>query len=187
MRNLLIGFMVGVLLSAGVAYLISANTTSGSVNTEALEGKELQVLHVELIDGKGQKIGSAMLREGTKGVLIQVEAQGLTPGKHGFHIHEQTFKDADFAQAGGHFNPTKKEHGRLNPKGYHLGDLGNLTVGQDGTVQAEIFAGGVTLKKGDPHSILGRSLIIHSEEDDELTDPAGNAGDRIAGGNIAMN
>lgn len=185
MRKSLLGFSIGVCLFTVIAYLITVNTTMGPAQLESKE--ELVVvedLTVELINAQGKKIGTATLKEGNQGVLIYVQAEGLTPGLRGFHIHEQVFQGTDFNSAGSHFNPTEKEHGRLNPKGYHLGDLGNLTVSQEGRVNQEVFAPGVTLREGQSHSILGRSLIIHAEKDDEVTDPAGNAGDRIAGGNI---
>lgn len=185
MRKRWLGLFIGLGLATLAAYFALENATLGTAQLEAKE--EMMVgekITVELVNAQGEKIGEATLEEGIHGVLIHVQAQGLTPGLRGFHIHEQAFQGTDFQSAGAHFNPTQKEHGRLNPKGYHLGDLGNLTVGEEGRVDQEVFAPGVTLREGHSHSILGRSLIIHAEKDDERTDPAGNAGDRIAGGNI---
>lgn len=86
-----------------------------------------------------------------------------------------------FTTAGGHFNPTKKAHGLLAPKGKHQGDLPNLYVAQDGTVQFDIFSqNGLTLKSLFDKD--GSAVVVHAKEDDYHTDPAGDAGGRIACG-----
>jgi Cu-Zn family superoxide dismutase len=140
--------------------------------------------YYQIVNANGDVIGSVMLTEGKNGVLVHVTASHLSPGRHGFHFHEKWFEGTDFTTAGEHFNPKKKKHGYLNPKGYHLGDMPNLVVNADGNVSTEVFVPGVTLVKGKPNSLAGRSLIIHSGADDYSTDPAGNSGDRIAGANI---
>ena len=108
-------------------------------------------------------------------------------GPHAFHIHEQgNCELPGFKSAGGHFNPRGKKHGVKNPQGHHAGDLPNLVVGSDGEVEIEVIAGGVTLGPG-ANSLLsksGTSLVIHADPDDDLTDPAGNAGARIACGAV---
>lgn len=143
---------------------------------------------VELIDVNGQKTGEAVLTQMSKGVHIRVEAFNLTPGKHGFHIHESgSCETPDFKSAGEHFNPTNKQHGFENPKGPHAGDLPNLSVNTDGTVVAEMVAKNVTLEEGQQNSLIrpgGTSLVIHANADDYKTDPSGNSGDRIACGRI---
>ncbi len=140
--------------------------------------------YVELVNVEGAVIGGALLSEEADGVKIVIKASKLTPGLHGFHIHSQQFTGSDFKSAAGHFNPEEKKHGLHNPEGHHLGDMPNLKVESDGTVHVEVLVPGVTLEKDKPNSILGKSLIIHAGEDDGLTDPAGNSGDRVAGGNI---
>lgn len=110
----------------------------------------------------------------------------MTPGKHGFHIHENVFEGSNLKTANGHFNPEGKKHGLQNPDGHHLGDLPNLIVNEDGTAEATILIEHASLEADKPESLLGRSLIIHAGEDDEMTDPAGNSGDRVAGANIPM-
>ncbi|GIP32495.1 superoxide dismutase family protein [Paenibacillus sp. J2TS4] len=142
--------------------------------------------YVKLYDTSGKEVGSATLTREAGGVRLQLQVSGLTPGKHGFHIHEKAFVPFDFKTAGGHFNPEGKKHGRSNPEGQHLGDMPNLEVKQDGTAEADLLLERATLEKGSPNSLLGKSIIIHAQEDDYLTDPAGNAGDRIVGGNINM-
>lgn len=140
--------------------------------------------HVMLHDAAGKKIGMAKLKQTEEGVVVKIKASGLTPGKHGFHVHEKSIQANDFASAGGHFNPAEKQHGLENPNGSHVGDMPNLIVDDKGKVNTELLIKHATLKKNHPDSILGRSLIVHAGEDDQKSDPAGNSGDRVAGGNI---
>jgi superoxide dismutase, Cu-Zn family len=106
---------------------------------------------------------------------------------HAFHIHDKgDCTSHDFMSAAGHFNPFGKQHGLKNPQGPHAGDLPNLTVGPDGRGSASTVATLVTLKEG-KNSLLqpgGTSLMIHEKADDDVSDPAGNAGARIACGPI---
>ncbi|RXT15529.1 superoxide dismutase family protein [Ammoniphilus sp. CFH 90114] len=139
---------------------------------------------VNIVNGKGEKIGKAVLTEEKSGVRLHMQVSGLKPGSHGFHIHEKEFMGTDFQTAGSHFNPTGKEHGHLNPKGSHMGDMKNLMVKANGEAKQTEFLKGATLSKGDAQSLLGRSIIIHEGTDDYSTDPTGNSGDRIAGGVI---
>jgi len=151
------------------------------------EGAEAP-LKVMMQNTKGEEIGEATLSQVQDGVLISLEAGHLPPGLHGFHIHEKGICEAPtFESAGPHFNPTNKKHGFENPEGPHAGDLPNIEVKEDGTVQVEIVAKMVTLEADKENSLLqdeGTSLIIHSEADDYYSQPAGNSGDRIACGVI---
>jgi Cu-Zn family superoxide dismutase len=94
----------------------------------------------------------------------------------------------DFKSAGGHFNPTSKQHGFDNPQGHHAGDMMNFTVKENGTAKATVKDGDVVLGNGsEANSLLangGTAIIIHAKADDYKTDPAGNSGDRIACGAI---
>lgn len=139
---------------------------------------------VKLYNAKGEEIGNGIVKQEEKGVRVSVSVKGLPPGPHGFHIHEKMFKPFDFKTSGEHMNPTQKQHGFENPKGFHLGDMTNLEVKEDGTGEASFLIEGANLQKGSPYSLLGRSIMIHEKADDYKTDPAGNSGNRIAGGNI---
>ena len=141
--------------------------------------------HADIVNAKGEKIGTAKITAAKGGVKIVVAVAQLMPGDHGIHIHTVGKCDGpDFASAGGHFNPEMKKHGKDNPMGPHMGDLPNLTVAPDGKGKATIMAMGVTLGAG-PDSLFhdgGTALVIHAAADDYKTDPSGNSGARIACG-----
>lgn len=145
-------------------------------------------VQVQIINSEGQKMGTAQLNQQGDKVVIHLEAENLPPGKHGIHFHNAGKCDTpDFTTAESHFNPHSKQHGFNNPKGFHDGDLPNIEVGADGKAQADIVSENVTLVQGKPNSLLkadGTSLVIHEKEDDYVTDPAGNSGNRIACGVI---
>jgi superoxide dismutase, Cu-Zn family len=138
-----------------------------------------------LRDAGGKVVGAAMLTPVEGGVRIAVSVSGVAPGPHGFHVHAVgKCEGPDFKSAGPHFNPASREHGTENPKGAHVGDLPNLQVGADGAGKGELVARGATLADG-PGSLFhdgGTSLVLHAAPDDMKSDPAGNAGARIACG-----
>ncbi|MFP4416161.1 MAG: superoxide dismutase family protein [Chitinivibrionales bacterium] len=141
-----------------------------------------------LKDPQGNDVGEVRFTEGQKGVVIKAEIDGLAPGEHSFHIHEKAACEApDFKSAGGHFNPENTQHGFLNRKGPHAGDLPNIVVDEDGTMSMELTTDRVTLQENQPHSLFrkgGTAIVIHKNPDDYITDPAGKGGDRIACGEI---
>ena len=142
---------------------------------------------VKLADAKGKAIGTATLTAVDTGVSIALDLHDLAAGDHAIHVHQTAKCDGpDFKSAGGHFNPDNKHHGMDNKEGPHAGDMPNFTVDAKGKVKATVVATGVTLGD-DAHSVFtggGTALVVHAKADDMKTDPAGNAGDRIACGTI---
>jgi len=117
------------------------------------------------------------------GVHVVADFTGLTPGEHGFHIHEKGDCSApDGTSAGAHFNPTGKPHGAPGTVEHHLGDLGNIKADKAGTAHLDVTFPHLTLNG--PESIVGLGLIVHASPDDMRTQPTGNAGARQACGVI---
>ncbi|PPA70742.1 superoxide dismutase family protein [Jeotgalibacillus proteolyticus] len=145
-------------------------------------------IEVKMINVEGKQAGTALLNETAEGVKVALKVKGLEPGEKAVHFHEKaSCEPPEFTSAGGHFNPHKKQHGFENPKGFHAGDLPNLVVDRDGTVDLELTVEAVTLKNGAENSLLdpdGSTLVIHEGPDDYKTDPAGNSGKRIICGEI---
>jgi Cu-Zn family superoxide dismutase len=135
---------------------------------------------------KGSKVhGTVTFTLTDKGIRVQGKITGLTPGKHGFHIHE--FGDTsspDGMSAGGHFNPHKMEHAAPTATKRHVGDLGNLEANDEGEATYDIVD--PALKFSGDASILGRGLVVHEKADDLKTQPTGNAGGRIGVGVIGV-
>jgi Cu-Zn family superoxide dismutase len=171
--KILILCLAGLALGAGAFWMRSG---PGGETAEAM-----------LLDGQGEMIGHATFTQLFQGVRIKVVVAGLPPGMHAMHIHSGgECHGPDFASAGAHFNPYGRKHGAQNKDGPHAGDLPNFEVREDGTAQVEVISLQITLGKG-RNSLLtsGRTcIVIHENPDDEMTDPAGNAGTRIACGMI---
>jgi len=119
------------------------------------------------------------------GVRLEVDVSGLTPGKHGFHIHEVGDCSApDGSSAGGHFNPAGVAHGGPDAEVAHAGDLGNIKAGQRGRVIKTIMTSRITLGDGSATDVMGRAVIIHADPDDLTSQPSGAAGARVSCGVI---
>ncbi len=167
------------LLWVGVGIALSGCASMGSEAGLSAEAT--------LKDKDGKQVGYAVLIQTSDGLRIAVTGYRLPPGIHALHIHEAgKCEPPEFMTAGGHFNPTGKQHGRLNPAGPHAGDLPNMEVKSTGEGGVEITTRAVTLGSG-PTSLFGiggTSLVLHAVPDDEKIDPAGNSGARIACGVI---
>jgi len=140
-----------------------------------------------LKNADGKEVGSAALTQTPAGVLIRLSIKGLPAGERAFHVHGVGKCEPPFTSAGPHFNPGGKKHGILAADGHHAGDLPNLHVPASGELVVEVLNAAVTLEKGKANSLLGAqgtALVVHAGKDDYKSDPAGEAGGRIACGLI---
>ncbi len=164
------------------------STEERGVAASSIKGGEAEGVTVTLINTDGKKVGTVFMEQLVHGVKMTLDATDLPPGSHGFHIHEKGVCELpDFESAGGHFNPTGSAHGFNELEGPHAGDLPNIEVARSGMVKVEFINERVTLEEGKEHSLLdngGTAIIIHSEADDYESQPAGDAGERIACGVI---
>ncbi|MEC0226829.1 superoxide dismutase family protein [Paenibacillus alba] len=178
--KMLMTVSLGLMVLTGCQSVRSASTKEAAAPPKDVE--------VTMIGTNGQSVGTAKLSAVPEGVLVNLQVSGLTPGAHGFHIHEKAICEAPtFDSAGAHFNPTKKEHGFLNPKGFHAGDLPNLIVDEKGVGTISAVTKTVVLQPDKPNSLFkpgGTSIVIHEQADDLKTDPSGNSGKRIACGAV---
>jgi Cu-Zn family superoxide dismutase len=139
-------------------------------------------------DAGGNRIGVALLTQGATGtVRVRMLAHGLAAGVHGVHFHAIGLCEPPaFMSSGGHFNPGARHHGLANPAGPHAGDLPNITVDATGNADYDVTTDRVSLTPG-TNGLFdsdGSALVIHAAPDDNMTDPAGNAGARIGCGVI---
>jgi Cu-Zn family superoxide dismutase len=157
--------LIALALSAALAGCAAVEPTGGAP--------------VPLVNAAGQAIGTVRAWQTAGGVSFHISASGLPHGLHGIHVHGVGRCDPpDFASAGPHWNPAARKHGLNNPAGPHAGDLPNVEVAANGVLSATVTVPGATMA-----SLLdadGAALVIHAQADDNVTDPSGNSGARIA-------
>jgi len=153
-----------------------------SANDYPIKDKKMAKSIVEPTKGN-IAAGVVWFTETSKGVSVSADFYGLTPGKHGFHVHEKGDCSAhDASSAGGHFNPEGVNHGGPNSSVRHVGDLGNIDADSSGYAHYERVDHMIKLEGA--HSIIGKSIVIHKDPDDLVSQPTGNAGARIGCGPI---
>ncbi len=135
---------------------------------------------------EGNKVhGTVTFTKVENGIKVVADIEGLTPGKHGFHIHEfGDCSDPKGKSAGGHFNPDKVAHAGHNSKTRHVGDFGNITADKSGKAHVEFIDNLISFCG--PHNIIGRGIVIHGGADDLTSQPSGAAGPRVACGSISL-
>jgi superoxide dismutase, Cu-Zn family len=178
MRGIVKGVLLAVLV-LGVALV--------GCSQKASEGKGKGNKGIALMNPtEGSKVkGTVSYEKNGHGLRIVADIDGLSPGPHGFHIHE--FGDCsspDANSAGGHFNPTEMTHGSPTADKHHAGDMGNIEADKNGHARLEVTDPSISLEG--PNSIIGRSVIVHAQADDFKTQPTGGSGARVACGVIGI-
>jgi len=176
--NFLKAFLIGTALASFAGFIALAQTPAAK---SAAPSKGISVLHPTA----GNKVtGTVTFTPAADGVKIHAEIGGLTPGKHGFHIHE--FGDcsaADASSAGAHFNPTNQPHAGPDAAARHEGDMGNVEADASGNARLDYVDHQISLAN-DAKSAIGRAVVVHAKPDDLKTQPSGDSGARIACGVI---
>ncbi|HEU4558996.1 MAG TPA: superoxide dismutase family protein [Longimicrobium sp.] len=178
------GTIRGVAAGAAIAVLAAC----GAATQQGAEGARPRGYTVPVYNANSQQVASFTVTQvSADSIRLVVESTGLPAGTHGTHLHAVGRCDApQFTTAGAHLNPTSRQHGLRNPQGPHLGDMPNLTVGANGQGRMEtIVRGSLTPGRAPLFDADGTSLVVHASADDQVTDPAGNSGARIACGLLA--
>ena len=169
---------IGLVLASFAGLIALAQTPAAK---SAASSKGISVLHPTA----GNKVsGTVTFTPVADGVQVHAEITGLTPGKHGFHVHE--FGDcsaADASSAGAHFNPTNQPHAGPDAAARHEGDMGNVEADASGNAKLDYVDHQISLSS-DAKSAIGRSVVVHAKPDDLKTQPSGDSGARIACGVI---
>lgn len=169
-----------------VILAVIAFAAAGCSREQAVKHGEAGKAIAVLQPTQGSKVQGTVsfAKDGDK-VHVVALVQGLTPGPHGFHIHEYgDCSSPDAGSAGGHFNPTGAPHGAPTADRHHAGDFGNIEADASGVARLDLLSPGI--KFDGPESILGRAVIVHAEADDLKTQPTGASGARVACGVIGF-
>lgn len=180
MKSLIQLTLLKLALFSGAQSLAAQSAEHGSMEMKNI--KAICILHPTA----GNKVtGMVTFKATPEGTIVIAEVKGLSKGKHGFHIHEYgDCSAADATSAGGHYNPEGHAHGAPKDMKRHAGDMGNLDADSSGYAHLEYLDPSISLSG--ENSIIGRSIIVHQNEDDLKTQPTGNAGARIACGVIGI-
>ena len=180
------GMAAAMMFNAGMmdGASMKAQEAAAPAAAPAATPKEVKV---DLKSSTGADAGTVTFKTVKKGVKVTIHLQDMAFGPHGVHIHQNAVCDApDFKTAGGHFNPDGKHHGYMNMTGHHNGDMpSNVMVGEDHKGEASFVLTSISLDRNATDSLMlngGTSVVVHEHADDEKTDPAGNAGNRVACG-----
>ena len=181
--------LIGSLLAGGLAACHSSQTKHSADASAAHEGASGAAsgphATAKIESRSGSTLtGEAKFSEVKGGVLVEIEVHHAPPGWHAAHLHEKGDCSApDATSAGGHFNPASKNHGSPHAPEHHAGDLGNLWVNEQGEGRHVLLMPELTVGTG-PNSVRGHAVVVHGGVDDLVTQPTGNAGNRIGCGVI---
>ena len=186
---------IALLAAASALTLAACNTTPSSSSPPSSQSAVVPTTSTAkqavavLASASGSLVsGSVTLAPMGKGLHLTGEIGGLQANSaHAFHIHEKgDCSAADASSAGPHFNPFNAAHGKAGSGAHHAGDMNNLTANAEGVAKVDAHIGGVTLGGGAINDVAGRALIVHAAPDDYASQPAGNAGARVACGIIKV-
>jgi superoxide dismutase, Cu-Zn family len=178
MMNTFRALLIGLIFLSFAGLIALAQTPAVKSSTSL---KAIAVLHPT---GGNKVSGIVTFTPVANGVQVHAEIAGLTPGKHGFHVHE--FGDcsaADASSAGAHFNPTNQPHAGPDAAARHEGDMGNVEADASGNAKLDYVDHQISLTN-DARSAIGRSVVVHAKPDDLKTQPSGDSGARIGCGVI---
>ncbi|MES2858238.1 MAG: superoxide dismutase family protein [Pseudomonadota bacterium] len=181
--------LLAVSLVVGLSACASSMPGPASTSAPAATKSMAKAATANLASASGSRVsGRLALMPMGDGVHLMGDIGGLSPGSsHGFHVHEKgDCSAADAASAGGHFNPAAQPHGRAGQGAHHAGDADNLMANASGVAKVNVHLRGVSLGGGAANDIAGRAVVVHAVADDYRSQPAGNAGARVACGVISV-
>ncbi len=192
-RNLLLSWLVAAIMLLAATACTNTSKKGQGVAEDSTTMRSAEVTTPEdnvekavctLQPTEGNNVsGTVTFTKVGESIKIVADLEGLTPGKHGFHIHENgDCSSPDGSSAGGHFNPTNKKHGAPDDSERHVGDLGNIEADENGNAHLEMSDSEISFSG--QNSIIGRGIIVHAGEDDFTSQPSGDAGARVACGVI---
>jgi len=172
----------------GVSLFVASHVQAAEKSDADMSPMKIQKAVCVLTPTLGNVVGGTVTFTQEKdGVKIVADVKGLSPGKHGFHVHEfGDLTSLDGKSLGGHFNPDNAPHAGPDADQRHVGDLGNIEADTSGHGHYERVDKVISLDMCDPHCIIGRGMVVHAGEDDLSTQPTGNAGARVAVGIIGV-
>jgi Cu-Zn family superoxide dismutase len=181
-------FAVAALAFSGCATTTTASTGDGQPRgTDAPPAPSSSATATILSRSNTETAGTAQFSLRGKDVTLQLFLSKLAPGTHAVHIHEKgDCSAADASSAGPHWNPTSQAHGQWGHATHHLGDIGNVQAGADGTATLSLTTDRWSIGDGGPGDIIGKAVVVHAGVDDFTSQPAGNAGGRVGCGVITQ-
>ena len=185
-KNLSFGIKAALLLLIGISALTGCERMQQQAGVLSMPSAKQAIATIGPV-GENSATGMAIFTQNGDQITLTIEIQNVSPGIHGVHIHENgDCSSPDGKAAGGHWNPTDVAHGKWGEGEFHLGDIGNITVGEDGTGSIELTTDLWEIGTGSDIDVVGKGIIVHADADDFTSQPSGNAGARIGCGVIVL-
>ena len=186
-RLITLGINTSFLLLIGIfLVLMSCDRIQQQAGVLSIPSTKQAIATIDSASGSSVT-GMATFTQNGDQITLTIEIQNASPGIHAVHIHENgDCSSPDGKSAGGHWNPTGVAHGKWGEGEFHLGDLGNITVGEDGTGGIELTTSLWEIGTGSDIDVVGRGIVVHAGADDFTSQPSGDAGARIGCGAIAL-